>query len=147
MYIIVKRKGRVKVEEYGEINGFVTKSKKGKITIVDNKLKELYACKQVEKKFKSCFKKIYNLLLEEDDSEDGVKACLGEIEKLKSSIFNKYKECLTRKQYKDFLAKIAITESEFKRKYKEREYYSKMMRDFYKTIGYNEEELISGRSR
>lgn len=55
MYIIVKRRGRVKVEEYGEINGFVTKSKKGKITIVDNKLKELYACKQVEKKFKSCF--------------------------------------------------------------------------------------------
>ena len=50
-------------------------------------------------------------------------------------------------KYKDFLAKIAITESEFKRKYKEREYYSKMMRDFYKTIGYNEEELISGRSR
>ena len=83
MYIVVKRRGRVKVEEYGEINGFVTKSKKGKITIVYNKLKELYACKQVEKKFNSCFKKIYNLLLEEDDSEDGVKACLGEIEKLK----------------------------------------------------------------
>lgn len=37
MYIIVKRRGRVKVEACGEINGFVTKSKKGKITIVDNK--------------------------------------------------------------------------------------------------------------
>lgn len=102
---------------------------------------------KLKRSLRVVFKKIYNLLLEEDDSEDGVKACLGEIEKLKSSIFNKYKECLTRKQYKDFLAKIAITESEFKRKYKEREYYSKMMRDFYKTIGYNEEELISGRGR
>ena len=38
MYKVVKKRGRVKVEEYGEINGFVTKSKKGKITIVDNKL-------------------------------------------------------------------------------------------------------------
>ena len=28
MYIVIKRRGRVKVEEYGEINGFVTKSKK-----------------------------------------------------------------------------------------------------------------------
>ena len=105
---------------------------------------EDYAKKQVSKKLKACYKKIYNFLISDDESSDGVKACLGEIEKLKSSIFNKYKEDLKIKDYQEFLAKIAITESEFKSKYHEREYLSNMINNFYKN---NEEEMNIGRGR
>ena len=48
------------------------------------------------------------------------------------------------KDYQEFLAKIAITESEFKSKYHEREYLSNMINNFYKN---NEEEMNIGRGR
>ena len=131
MYKIDKNKKNVKLVNVGNIEGLKCNTKKGKATIVSSELK-------------ACYKKIYNFLISDDESSDGVKACLGEIEKLKSSIFNKYKEDLKIKDYQEFLAKIAITESEFKSKYHEREYLSNMINNFYKN---NEEEMNIGRGR
>ena len=144
MYKINKNNKSNKVIKSGTIKGLDCKTKKGSVTIISDELKSNYAKKQVEKKLKNCYKKIYNYLISDDDSSDGVKTCLGEIEKLKSSIFNKYKEDLKVKDYKEFLAKIAITENEFKNKYHEREYLSKMINDFYMN---NEEEMNIGRGR
>ena len=69
---------------------------------------------------------------------------LGRNRKIKKQYLNKYKEDLKIKDYQEFLAKIAITESEFKSKYHEREYLSNMINNFYKN---NEEEMNIGRGR
>lgn len=144
MYELKKNKCKGKFKRMTTIEGLVVKSKKGKVTLVSNELKNKYAIKMINKKLKTCYKKIYNFLTSEDDSEAGIKACLGEIERLKSCIFNKYKEYLKDKEYKEFLAKIVITENEFKNKYHEREYFSKMIDNLYKSY---EEEEIKGRGR
>ena len=118
-----------------------------KVTITDKKIASKYANKQMDKNLKKVYDKIFKFLTSEDDSENGIKACLGEIEKCKSMLFNKYKEALTNKKYKEYLAKIAITESEFKNKYYEREYYSKIINDMYKNMSLPEIEEIKGKSR
>lgn len=118
-----------------------------KVTITDKKIASKYANKQMDKNLKKVYDKIFKFLTSEDDSENGIKACLGEIEKCKNMLFNKYKEALTNKKYKEYLAKIAITESEFKNKYYEREYYSKIINDMYKNMSLPEIEEIKGKSR
>lgn len=144
MYKLKKNKDKGKFKRMTSTSGLLVKSKKGKVTLVSEEIKNKYALKIINKKLKTCYKKIYNFLTSEDDSEAGIKACLGEIERLKTCIFNKYKEFLKDKEYKEFLAKIVITENEFKNKYHEREYFSKMLDNLYKS--YNEEE-VKGRGR
>ncbi len=144
MYKLKKNKDKGKFKKLTTIEGLVVKSKKGKVTLVSDELKNKYAIKMINKKLKTCYKKIFNFLTSEDDSESGIKACLGEIEKLKSCILNKYKEFLKDKEYKEFLAKTVITENEFKNKYHEREYFSKMLDTLYKSY---EEDEIKGKSR
>lgn len=143
MYKLKNDKTSNKIKSIGKIKGLKCNTKKGSVTIISAELKSNYAKKQVEKKLKKCYKKIYEFLTSEDDSSDGIKACLGEIEKLKSSIFNKYKEDLKLSDYKEFIAKIAITESEFKNKYYEREYLSNMIKNFY----IQEDEMNINRGR
>ena len=120
------------------------------ILICDSKLKSKYIGKQLDKKISHVCKTIYKFLVSEDDSEDGIKACLGEIEKIKSVIFNKYKEHMKNKMYKDYLAKIVILENEFKNKYREREFYSNLIKSTlnnYNNVNKYEEEMEKGRSR
>lgn len=145
-------KGNLKNEL--KINGLELKPKNNKdhkevkkVTIVDKKLSNKYAKKQMEKNLKKVYDKIFKFLTSEDDSENGIKACLGEIEKCKSMLFNKYKEALTNKKYKEYIAKIAITEAEFKEKYYEREYYSKIINDMYKSMNLPEMEETKGKTR
>ena len=102
MYILKRNKKKSNFKSMSKIDGLSVKTKKGKTTIVSNYLKNLYAKRMINKKLKSCYKKIYNFLTSDDDSEAGVKACLGEIERLKSSVFLKYKEFLKDKEYKEF---------------------------------------------
>ena len=113
--IYLKRKVKKgKLKEIGEFYGLEPKGalKVKRILICDTDMKNKYIRKQLDKKFSGVCDKIYDFLISEDDSEDGVKACLGEIEKLKSVIFNKYKEHMKNKMYKEFLAKIVIAENE-----------------------------------
>lgn len=125
-------------------NGFTIKN----VTVVDKKLRNKYAVKQMDKKLKKVYDKIYKFLTSEDDSENGIKVCLGEIEKCKSALFNKYREELKNKKYKEYIAKIALTETLFKQKYQEREYFANLINNMYKSLGkdYQEEE-IKGKSR
>ena len=71
------------------IDGFSIKPKKDynikKVTIVDKKLRSKFAIKQMDKNLKKVYDKIYKFLTSEDDSENGIKICLGEIEKCKSN--------------------------------------------------------------
>lgn len=156
--IYLKRKVKKgKLKEIGEFYGLELKPRgpKGalkvkRILICDTDMKNKYIRKQLDKKFSGVCDKIYDFLISEDDSEDGVKACLGEIEKLKSVIFNKYKEHMKNKMYKEFLAKIVIAENEFRNKYREREFFSKLINDTFKSfnnINNYEEEMEKGRSR
>ena len=120
------------------------------ILICDEDMKNKYIRRQLDKKFSKVCDKIYNFLISEDDSEDGVKACLGEIEKLKSVIFNKYKEHMKNKMYKEFLAKIVIAEKEFRDKYREKEFFTKLINDTFKSfnnVNVPVEEMEKGRSR
>jgi len=148
MYL--KRKiRRGKLVKMGEIKGLEIKPRKvDKIILCDNELTNKYIKKQLDKKFSKLYKKLYDFLISEDDTEAGVKACLGEMEKLKSVIFNKYQEFMKNKLYKEYLAKIVITENEFKAKYMEREYYSKIIKDAYKNMNNGFiEDMEKGRSR
>lgn len=118
-----------------------------KVVITDKKLRSKYASKQMDKSLKRVYDKIYKFLTSEDDSENGIKACLSEIEKCKKALFNKYKEDLKNKKYKEYIAKIALTETLFKEKYYEREYFANLIDKMYKSIGTYEEEEIKGKSR
>lgn len=156
--IYLKRKiKKGKLKELGELIGLELKPRgpKGDIKIkrmliCDSEMKNKYIRKQLDKKVSHVCKTIYKFLVSEDDSEDGIKACLGEIEKIKSVIFNKYKEHMKNKMYKDYLAKIVILENEFRNKYREREFYSNLIKSTlnnYNNINRYEEEVEKGRSR
>ena len=103
--IYLKRKvKKCKFKEIGELSGLELKPRGPKgdlkvksILICDKEMKNKYIRKQLDKRFSNMCDKIYKFLISEDDSEEGVKACLGEIEKLKSIIFNKYKEHMKNK--------------------------------------------------
>lgn len=155
MYYLKRKIKRCKFESIGNLNGLEIKPR-GKIgeniksvLICDTEFSNRYANKQLDKRVSKLCKDIYKILISDDDNnENGVKACLGEIEKTKSVIFNKYKEYIKNKEYKDFLAKIVILENEFREKYLEKQYLnnlvSKSLDRFYPSY---EEEMEKGRSR
>ncbi len=154
--LYIKRKiKKGKLKEIGNIKGLeiTLRNKKGaihakKMIIVDDTLANIYSKKQLDKKFKKLYDFIYKFLTSEDNSEDGVKACLGEIEKVKQELFNKYKEFLKNKEYKEFITKIVITENEFKNKYFEREYLANIIKSVNKLpTNAMYEEMEKGRSR
>ncbi len=124
-------KGKIKTEG---LEAKIKNKKVKKLTIVDKKLKNNYAIKQMDKNLKKVYDSIFKFLTSDDDSENGIKICLGEIEKCKSILFNKYKNELQIKKYQEYIAKIAITEEEFKTKYREREYYRDLIEKMYKQI-------------
>ncbi len=145
MVYLERNKKRCKVIKMTKLKGFLVKPRGvNNVLICDKNIANNYAKKMVDKKFKKMYDKIYKFLISEDDSEDGVKACLGEIEKVKQSIFNTYKEHLKRKEYKEYLAKIVITEKEFRDKYMEREFCTNLIKN---AIKFETEEEIRGKSR
>ena len=84
--------------------------------------------------------------MEDEGSEDGIKACLSEIEKLKSLIFYKYQEYMKVKLYKEYLAKIVLTTEELKNKDMERNFFNQIMKTTIPNY-YDTEEEIRGKSR
>ena len=149
MYYLKRKIKAVNLNNPIKVDGLDAKSKKiKKVTIVDKKLRSKYATKQMDNKLKKLYDKIFNFLTSDDDSENGVKACLGEIEKIKAILFNKYKNELQNKKYKEYLAKIAITEEEFKNKFEEREYYKELIEKMYRDLREKEElEEMKGKAR
>lgn len=153
MYYIKRKIKRNKLIGFGELEGLEIKPTKskikvGKVIICDKKLSNKYIKKQLDKKFSKLYKTLYEFLISEDSSEAGVKSCLTEIEKIKSIIFNKYKEYMKTKLYKEYLAKIVLTENEFRDKFMEREYLSRMMKETFENFSslYDDEKKV-GKSR
>lgn len=152
MYYIKRKIKRSKLIAFGEFSGLEIKPiknkiKVGKIIICDKKLSNKYIKKQLDKKFSKLYKTLYDFLISEDSSEAGIKACLTEIEKIKSVIFNKYKEYMKTRLYKEYLAKIVLTENEFRDKFMEREYLSRMMKETFKNFSPISEDRERGKSR
>ncbi len=154
MFYLNRKIKRCKFIDMGELTGLSVKPrgigalKVSNVLICNTDLKNKYAKKQLDKKFSKLYKKIYDFLVSEDDSEEGVKACLGEIEKVKQSIFNKYKEHLKNKLYREYLARIVLIQNEFRDKYMEREYYASIIRrSFMDASKEYEESERKGKSR
>ncbi len=151
MYYLKRKVKKNKIKSIGKIKGLVVKPriKADEVTLADKEISNEYVKKQLDKKFKNMYKKIYIYLTEDEGSEEGMKACLSEIEKLKSLIFYKYQEYMKNKLYKEYLAKIVLTTEELKRKDTERERFN----EFIKNITFNYEprdmdlESERGRSR
>ena len=148
MYYVKRKVKKNKIKEVGNINGLVVKpkSKAKEVSIIDKEFANEYVKKQMDKKFKNMYKKIYTYLTEDEGSEEGMKACLSEIEKLKSIIFYKYQEFMKNKLYKEYLAKIILTTEELKRKDSEREMFNEFIKNLPKQFNYPELEE-RGRSR
>lgn len=156
MYYVKRKIRRAKCVGVGEITGMLTKTRASKapiqvkkMIICDSSMKNAHAKKQMDKKFSALYNFIYKFLTSEDNSEEGVKACLGEIEKVKSALFNQYKENLKNKQYREYLTKIVLTENEFRNKYFEREFYANLIRNTMKRmeVPNYQDEVEKGRSR
>lgn len=148
MYYLKRKVKKNTVKSVGEFKGLAVrpKNKVKEVVILDEELANNYIKKQLDKKFKKMYDKVYLYLTEDDSSEDGVKACLSEIEKLKSLIFYKYEEYMKKKLYKEYLAKIVLTTNELKKKDAEREMFNEFIREISINNNFDYEEE-KGRSR
>ncbi|MEG2457783.1 MAG: hypothetical protein RSB41_02715 [Bacilli bacterium] len=97
-----------------------------KITITDLKLIDNYTKQKFDRRFTKLFKLMYDILSTEDDTNESTAVVLGEIEKLKETVENKYREYISRKEYFDLLAKLEVIETEFKNKLYEKYYSSSL---------------------
>lgn len=155
MFYLKRKIGKCKFSSMSELYGLEIKPrnkanasiKVKAMLICDDDFKNNYIAKQLDKRFSKLYDHIYNFLVSEDDSEQGVKGCLTEIEKAKSVIFNKYKEHMKNKLYKEYLARIVLTENEFRNKYLERQYFAKLIEKAYDNTYSYDEELNKGKSR
>ena len=150
MYYVKRKVKKNKLKNIGNIKGLESKPKKKeqieKIIIIDSEMSNNYIKKILDRKFKNMYKKIYEYLMKDEGSEDGIKACLSEIEKLKSLIFYKYQEYMKVKLYKEYLAKIVLTTEELKNKDMERNFFNQIMKTTIPNY-YDTEEEIRGKSR
>lgn len=150
MYYVKRKVKKNKLKNIGNIKGLEIKPKNKeqieKIIIIDSEMSNNYIKKILDRKFKNMYKKIYEYLMENEGSEDGIKACLSEIEKLKSLIFYKYQEYMKVKLYKEYLAKIVLTTEELKNKDMERNFFNQIMKTTIPNY-YDTEEEIRGKSR
>lgn len=150
MYYVKRKVKKNKLKNIGNIKGLEIKPKNKeqieKIIIIDSEMSNNYIKKILDRKFKNMYKKIYEYLMENEGTEDGIKACLSEIEKLKSLIFYKYQEYMKVKLYKEYLAKIVLTTEELKNKDMERNFFNQIMKTTIPNY-YDTEEEIRGKSR
>ena len=135
MYYVKRKVKKNKLKNIGNIKGLEIKPKKKeqieKIIIIDSEMSNNYIKKILDRKFKNMYKKIYEYLMENEGSEDGIKACLSEIEKLKSLIFYKYQEYMKAKLYNKDM---------------ERNFFNQIMKTTIPNY-YDTEEEIRGKSR
>ena len=122
MFYLKRKIKKCRFKSISPMNGLSIKPRGSKdshvlsVTICDEEFKNIYIRKQLNKKSSKLCNYLYKFLISEDDSENGVKACLGEIEKAKSIILNKYKEHMKNELYREFLAKVVLIENEFRDK-------------------------------
>lgn len=113
-----------------------------KIIITDQALISSFIKKRINKKIDKVLEFMIRILNDEEGTtDDDTTMVLDELNRLKGIIMNKYKEHLTREEFKSILTKIIILEEEFKKNLMQKMYMvSNVMPTYY------EEERI-GRSR
>jgi hypothetical protein len=110
--------------------------KASKVLIVDSELKDIYIKNKINKKLVTILAKMQYILDNDDNDTTNATLVLGEIDRLKSILINKYKEHLKREEFSYLLKKLMIIEEEFKIKYNRKQIYREMlMEDLDEMIG------------
>ena len=141
-YILDNKSDKIKSVTENKINSLEIKTKgentigASKILIVDSELKDLYIKNKINKKLVSILAKMQYILSNDEDSTTNATLVLGEIDRLKSILINKYKEHLKSEEFSYLLKKLMIIEEEFKIKYNRKQVYREMlMEDLDEMIG------------
>ena len=144
-YVIYAKNKKSKVLFYKkDVDGLEIKPSGGKtasinvdkLLLTDPELINEYISIRLEKKFKEIITKLYEILNDPDTDEDGVSMLLGEVERFKEIVNNKYARFLGIQKKREFLAKIILIEEELKKKYMEIKY----IQDLINTKEYSFEE-------
>ena len=149
-FLIVKDKDSkvVKYFDYDKIDGYNLKAKKNtnffddinvsRVIIINPSFSEKIARKKMDAKFEKLLT-MMNIVLEEDETGEGLDIVLDEANKFRMEIINKYKKSIADRDLDIMLKKLDIIEKELRMRKKVIEY----------TNGYGEydEELQTGKSR
>lgn len=109
--------------KFGKLNPLKT----DKILLVDEELKILYIKQNLNKKLIEIVSKMELVLEDNESGDDETALVLGEVQRLKGIVVNKYKEHMKSSEYKAFLQRLIYTEEEFQRKFNSRQIYKEMM--------------------
>lgn len=113
MYVLVKQKGKFKIEDLIEYVGFNVSIDKHKIILINQILIDKY----IKFKYEPDFNKfVYNVIsfLDNDPDSDNAALLLGELERERMVFLNKYEKYLSPKERDYFMKKIRLLANELK---------------------------------
>ena len=128
MYYNVKMKG-LTVSPKNAVPGLTIKAKK--ITFIDSELIKEYIKGRINRKIDKIVKFMLRILSDEDPGEDDSGLVIDEVNKLKGIIINRYKEYLTKSEYKALLTKLILLEEEFQKNYNQKMYMNYVSNIYY----------------
>ncbi len=108
-YILDNKSDKIKSVTENNMNPLEIKTKgknilnASKVLIVDSELKDLYIKNKINKKLVTLLAKMQYILDNDEDGNTNVTIVLGEIDRLKSILINKYKEHLNIEEISYFL--------------------------------------------
>ena len=149
-FLIVKdnKTKEVRYFDYDKIDGYNLKAKKNtnffddinvsRVIIINPSFSEKIANKKMDAKFERLLT-MMNIVLEEDETGEGLDIVLNEANKFRMELLNKYRKYIEAEKLELMLKKIEIIEKELGLRRKAIEY----------TMGYGEyeDELTTGKSR
>ncbi len=148
-YVIDKNQEKMKLMRYNiKMVGLDVTPKNGKsnaikaknVKIVDQTLCKSFIKQRINKKIDKVVEFMVKILNDDDTSDEDTGLVLDELNKLKGIIINKYKEYMTKIEYKSILSKLLIIEEEFKKNYNQKMFTNYIQHSIY-------EEVFEGRSR
>lgn len=149
-YVIVHKQDELKLVNYNvKMNGLdvVPKNKvpgltikSNKMLIIDKDLQDSYIREKVNRKIDKIIKFMVRILNDDGTTEDDTGMVLDELNRLKGIIINKYRDYMTKEEYKSLLTKLILIEEEFKKNYNQ-----KLYNDYVNS--YYVEEITSSRGR
>ena len=141
-YILDNKSDKIKSVTENKLKALEIKTKgenaigASKILIVDSQLKDSYIKNKINKKLVVILAKMQYILNNDEEGSSNVGLVLGEIDRLKSILINKYKEHLKVEEFSYLLKKLMIIEEEFKIKFNRRQIYREMlMEDLDQMVG------------
>ena len=149
-FLIVKDKDSKEIRyfDYDKIDGYNLKAKKNsnyfddinvsRVIIINPSFSEKIAKKKMDAKFERLLT-MMNIVLEEDDTGEGLDIVLDEANKFRMEIINKYRRFIEERDLELILKKLEIIEREVRLR--------KKAIDYTKGYGDYDEELTTGKSR